>query len=335
MFLGLTADIPAPGSWRTLEIVDSPLLLCRDGEGRPRLFLNSCRHRGVRLCEGSGSVRQHFACPFHGWRYDLAGNLINVPEPEGFEELERREHGLIELPVAEKYGMIFGSPVPGPPLDADAVLCGLGPELAQWGFEKFSLHTEPHLHPFRGNWKSGWDTFCENYHFAFLHQNTLKDYLVSRRQAVDFYGPHVKMISALRSIEQMRKLPRAQWDPARHVSVQYRLFPAVNFSVYPEKVEVYWIYPGRTPDEGRGVHAVYLRREPETDEELKILDAAIRFGCEQIVDGEDFWVTGQSVPNMRAPGRPPHLVFGRNEPAVQHFHRHFAEAVACYETQTP
>lgn len=333
LFLGLTADIPSPGSWRALDVVDSPLLLSRDEQNQPRLFLNSCRHRGVKLCTGAGSGRRNFTCPFHAWRYDLQGNLINVPEPEGFDDLVRADHGLIELPVAEKYGMLFGSPVPGPAIDVDEALGGLGPELAGWHFENFSLHTEPHPHPFRGNWKSAWDTFCENYHFAFLHQNTLKDYLVSRRQAVDFYGPHVKMISALRSIEQMRKQPREEWDPARHVSIQYRLFPAVNFSVYPEKVEVHWIYPGRIPEEGNGVHAVYLREEPTDDEELKKLEEAIRFGCEDIVDAEDFWVTSQTIPGMRAPARQPHLVFGRNEPAVQHFHRQFTEAVARYEKE--
>jgi hypothetical protein len=140
------------------------------------------------------------------------------------------------------------------------------------------------------------------------------------------------MISALKSIEEMRRLPEKDWDPGRHISIQYRLYPAVNFSVYPEKLEVHWIYPGRSPEEGYGIHAVYVREEPATDEELKKLDAAILFGCEDIVNAEDFWVTGQTIPGMRAPGRPDHLVFGRNEPAVQHFHRHFRAAVARYDS---
>src|SRR3954453_22331655 len=118
MFLGLSGDIPTPGSWRTVDIVDTPMLLCRDEAGDVQLFLNTCRHRGVKLCEGIGTGTS-FTCPFHAWRYDLQGNLTNVTEPEGFEELDRGEYGLIRLPVAEKYGMIFGGPVPGPDLDVD------------------------------------------------------------------------------------------------------------------------------------------------------------------------------------------------------------------------
>jgi phenylpropionate dioxygenase-like ring-hydroxylating dioxygenase large terminal subunit len=327
MFLGLSADIPTPGSWRALDIVDTPMLMCRDESGAVQLFLNSCRHRGVKLCEGSGSENRNFTCPFHGWRYDLRGNLKGVPEPEGFDELVRENYGLVRLPVAEKYGMIWGAPLPGGDLDVDDVLCGLGPELREWGFEKFSLYTEHHLHHFRGNWKFAWATFCENYHFAFLHQKTLSDYLVSRRQAINLYGPHARMVSALRSIEEMRKLPEDEWDPGRNITIQYRLYPAVNFSVYPEKLEVHWVFPGRRPDEGYGIHAVYVKGMPETDEERKQLDAAVWFGCETIVNGEDYWVTGQSEPGLRAPATPGHVVIGRNEPVVQHFHSRFREAI--------
>ncbi len=322
MLLGMSADIPAPGSWRTLEIGDSPLLLWRDEDGAVRLYLNSCRHRGVKICEGTGQARS-LACPFHGWRYASDGSLTGVPEPEGFKGLSRSDHGLVRLPVAEKYGLVFGCPAPGPPIEVDTLLGGLGPELGEWGFESFSLYTRHHVHPFRGNWKFAWDTYCENYHFAFLHAKTLSGYLVSRRQAVDFYGPHVRMVSALRSIDVLREQPEDQWDPLRHISIQYRLYPSVSFSVYPEKNEVYWIFPGSRPDEGYGIHAVYVRPQPQTGEERAKLDEAVRFGCEDIVNAEDLWITGQSEPGLRAPGSPGYVVFGRNEPVVQHFHTRF------------
>ncbi len=325
-FLGLSANVPAPGSWRTVDMVDTPLLLWRDRGGRVRLFLNSCRHRGVKVAEGAGRGTR-VSCPFHSWTYDGDGRLVAVPEPEGFDQLCREEHGLVDLPVVEKYGMIFGSPVPGSQPDVDELLCGLGPELASWGFESWSLYTEPHLHAYRGNWKFAWDTFCENYHFPFLHQKTLSDYLVGRRQLVDFYGPHVRMVSALTSIETMRAQPEDEWEPGEHISIQYRLYPAVNFSVYPTKLEVHWIYPGANPDEGYGVHAVYVAEEPATDAQRKELDEAVYFGCEVIVNGEDLWITGQSLPGLHAPAAIPHLVFGRNEPVVQHFHACFREAI--------
>ena len=38
------------------------------GRGRPGLQ-NACRHRGVRVVEGSGTCESGFVCPFHGWCY--------------------------------------------------------------------------------------------------------------------------------------------------------------------------------------------------------------------------------------------------------------------------
>ena len=333
MLIALSADIPMPGSWRALDVADTPMLLCRDQAGRARLYLNSCRHRGVKLVEGAGSS-QSLTCPFHGWRYDLDGTLKGIPEPEGFEGLCREDHGLLALPVGEKHGVIFGSATPGPDLDVDQLLCGLGPELALWNLGSYSLYRTHHVHRFRGNWKSAWDTFCENYHFAFLHSRTLSDYIHSRRQAVDFYGPHVRMVSALRSIDAMREEPEETWEPGRHISVQYRLYPSVSFSVYPDKNEVYWIFPGRTPEEGYAVHAVYVAEPPGDDVARKQLDEAISFGCQTVVQQEDLWIAGQSEAAFRAPGRADHVVFGRNEPVVQHFHRCFeADAADPMETR--
>jgi phenylpropionate dioxygenase-like ring-hydroxylating dioxygenase large terminal subunit len=324
MFIGMSADIATPGSWRTMEIVDTPLLLWRDADGSAQLYLNSCRHRGIKMVEGTGCGNS-ITCPFHGWRYDLGGRLVGLPEPEGFDGLCRDDHGLVKLPVVEKYGMIFGSLTAGSEIDVDDLLCGLGPELADWGFESFSLYTEHHLHPFRGNWKFAWDTFCENYHFAFLHAKTLSGYIHSRRQAVDFYGPHARMVSALQSIDSLRGQDEDDWSPGQHISIQYRLYPSVSLSVFPEKIEVYWILPGRVPAEGYGIHAVYVAKEPETEQERRDLDQAVLFGCETVVNGEDLWVTGRSEPGLRAPAAAGHVVFGRNEPVVQHFHARFHE----------
>jgi hypothetical protein len=49
--------------------------------------------------------------------------------------------------------------------------------------------------------------------------------------------------------------------------------------------------------------------------------------CETVVDGEDFWVAGRTEPGLRT-GLVDTVLFGRNEPALQHLHRGFADALA-------
>ena len=52
---------------------EESVILCRDRAGEVHVFLNSCRHRGMKVCrydEGNTTV---FTCPYHGWSYGTDG----------------------------------------------------------------------------------------------------------------------------------------------------------------------------------------------------------------------------------------------------------------------
>jgi phenylpropionate dioxygenase-like ring-hydroxylating dioxygenase large terminal subunit len=325
MFIGMSSELPGPGTFFTRDIVDTAFLTVRNREGQVRLYLNACRHRGVKVATQLCGRAKLLTCPFHAWGYDLEGALVAVPEPDAFDDMDRRTKGLIQLPVAEKYGMIFGCATPGAEFDIDEVLGGLGPELAEWNFEEFTVYGEPHVHEVHGNWKFAWDTFCENYHFSTLHRKTLGSLLHSSHQGFDTYGRNVRILSAWHAIDEMRKLPEAEWNPQKSLSVQYRLYPAINFTVLPWGMAVYWIMPGRDPSHALGLHITYVRQRPQTPEEIKILDDQIYHGCENVVQNEDFWITALAQAGVEGPAKMPTFLFGRNEPALQHFHKLYAE----------
>src|SRR5215471_21075183 len=117
----LSGALRRPGSYLTLQMLGVPILLTRDAAGRVHALANVCRHRGVRVVDGHGEARR-FTCPFHAWVYDLEGSLTFVPVPEGFEGLCREEKGLVELPVAEAYGLVVGRLRPGQPVDVEDYL---------------------------------------------------------------------------------------------------------------------------------------------------------------------------------------------------------------------
>ncbi len=328
MFIGLSSELPTAGSYFTRDIVDTPFLALRDRDGQLRLYLNACRHRGMKVALAARGTAARLVCQFHAWSYDLDGRLMGLPEPEAFNDMDRKTRGLIPLPVAEKYGMIFGCASPDVAVDVDEALGGLGAELAEWGFDNYSIYGAPHLHETNGNWKFAWDTFSENYHFSVLHRQTLGDLLHSSRMAFDVFGRNVRVVSAWRTIDEMRKLPESEWEPVRHLSIQYRLYPSVSFTVLPEFMAVYWVLPGSRPSHTQALHVTYMHQQARTGEELQRLDKAIQHGCENVVQKEDFWVTAQSEAGMRAPAAPATFVLGRNEPALQHFHRLYAEEMA-------
>ncbi|MGZ4703922.1 MAG: aromatic ring-hydroxylating oxygenase subunit alpha [Acidimicrobiales bacterium] len=325
LLLCLSGALAKPGTYRTVDLCGTPVLLTRDAAGKVRALANACRHRGVRVADGCGEARR-LTCPFHAWVYDLEGRLVGVPVADAFEGMCREDKGLVELPVAEGYGLIVGRLRPGPPVDIDAYLGpGLADELAMLDFADWEPHGEPHIHAVGANWKVTLDTFRENYHFDVLHRTTLAGYAHGGVLTFDPFGPHLRNCSAIRTIGELRDQPEEEWgDVSQHFSYQYALFPNTSLTFDARHIELWQILP---VDEATSevVHTAYLRPGLSDEERAKVVDMA-PWICETVVDGEDFWVAGRTEPGIRT-GLLDTVVFGRNEPAPQHLHRGFLAAL--------
>ena len=99
MFVGHESQIRKPGDFFVSCMGEESVILCRDRESQLHVFLNSCRHRGMKVCrydEGNAPV---FTCPYHGWSYATDGKLIGVPyfKDAYHEKLEKSEWGLVEV----------------------------------------------------------------------------------------------------------------------------------------------------------------------------------------------------------------------------------------------
>jgi len=326
LVLCLSGALPGPGSYRAVDLCGTPVLVTRGGDGRVRAMANVCRHRGVRVVDGAGEARR-FTCPFHAWVYDLEGHLVGVPAASAFGEVCREEKGLVELPVAEGHGLIVGRLRPGPPVDVDAYLGpDLAHELAMLDFAAWEPYTDAHVHRVTANWKVTLDTFRENYHFDYLHRNTLKDYAYGGVLTFDAFGSHLRNCSAIRSIDELRDRPDAEWgEVTQHFSYQYQLFPNTSLTFDSRHIELWQIMPVGA-DTSEVVHTAYMRPGLPDEERDRLAEMA-PWICETVVDGEDFWVAGRTEPGLRT-GLVDTVVFGRNEPALQHLHRGFASALA-------
>jgi phenylpropionate dioxygenase-like ring-hydroxylating dioxygenase large terminal subunit len=321
----LSGALPRPGSYLTVDILGVPILVTRDQHGRVHALANVCRHRGVRVVDGHGEARR-FTCPFHAWVYDIEGKLVGVPVGEGFEGMCRDEKGLVELPVAEGYGLVVGRLRPGPAVDIEAYL---GPELTEelalLEFAGWELTGEPHIHPVNANWKVTLDTYRENYHFNYLHRASLAGYAYGGVLTFDSFGPHVRNASAIRTIDEIKDQPEEDWDDvSRHFSYQYSLFPNVCLTFDCRHIELWIILPVGA-HRSEVIHTAYLRPGLSEEDAAKFAEQA-PWICQAVVDGEDFWVAGRTEPGIQT-GLLGTVVFGRNEPAPQHLHRGFLAAL--------
>ena len=76
--------------------------------GRPRAFLNVCRHRGARIVEETeGQVRKRLRCPYHAWSYDLDGKLRAAPHMDGVEDFDSSCYGLLAVRLAVVGGLVL------------------------------------------------------------------------------------------------------------------------------------------------------------------------------------------------------------------------------------
>jgi phenylpropionate dioxygenase-like ring-hydroxylating dioxygenase large terminal subunit len=316
--LGLSGLLPERGSYATHEVSGLPLVLTRAEDGEVRALLNVCRHRGARVAEGCGTTRA-FACPYHAWTYGLDGRLASRPEDAAFAGAPRTQHGLTPLPTTERDGLIWALPVPGGTLDLDAHLLGFGEELAGFDLGRFHLYASRVIER-RMNWKLLLDTFLESYHFCVLHKDSICSIFHQNLSTFDAWGPHFRLINPRRSIAEMRALPAREWNLLPHMVGLYVLFPNTVLVWQLDHVELWQIFPGPSAPEDSVVLLSLYTPEPALTESArrhwdKNLDLVLH-----VVENEDFPLGEGVQRGLHTPAQQ-HIVFGRNEPGLAHFHR--------------
>ena len=110
LFLAHETQISNPGDYCTAYMGEDPVIVVRDSEGRINAFLNTCRHRGNRVCRADSGNAAAFVCTYHGWTYGNDGHLIGVPNMKDayFDELDKDQWGLIPVAQLDTYkGLIF------------------------------------------------------------------------------------------------------------------------------------------------------------------------------------------------------------------------------------
>ena len=124
LFVGHESQIPKAGDFFVSRMGEESVILCRDRQDKIHVFLNSCRHRGMKVCRYDEGNTPVFSCPYHGWSYATDGNLVGVPyfKQAYHELLDKSQWGLIEVPQMGNYkGAIFATWDPEAPSFEDSM----------------------------------------------------------------------------------------------------------------------------------------------------------------------------------------------------------------------
>jgi dibenzofuran dioxygenase alpha subunit len=180
LYLGHESQIRTPGDYITTYMAEDPVILCRDQNEQVRAFLNSCPHRGMKVCQSDAGNSKFFRCAYHGWTFANDGKLTGVPRLKDayYGELAVETLGLIPVPRVESYrGFVFGC------WDPHAV--SLKEYLGDftWYFDIViernlgELEVASGMQRYRAtaNWKVAADNFAgDDYHVLYTHASSFK-----------------------------------------------------------------------------------------------------------------------------------------------------------------
>ena len=346
--LGLSLDLPEEGYFLTIDDFGVPILATRDSNGKFRAFLNACRHRGARIEQDERGKRFRFSCPFHKWTYNNSGSLIAIPQEEHFGFVNKACRGLVELPASEQYGLLWVHPQPKGEFDIDALIGDLAPELESWQLHQMQ-HVGSSSIDMKLNWKLANDTFGETYHFQKLHKDTVGRIFYGDALHYETFGRNHRFVFPNRAIDRLAKKPIGEWRLTHGAVTIYYLFPNIQLAVGRGTINLFRIYPDRQ-DPSRSITKIstYFSEElleakataGDDSMELepnKVYDIEDRQGALPSIESQNEvfistisqqdYVMGESIQIAVTNGLLDHVIFGKNEPALHHFHNTFRSAL--------
>jgi choline monooxygenase len=174
--------VAEPGDYFEYRCGPYSVLIVRGDDGVLRAFQNVCRHRGNTLCAGSGSDLRELRCGYHGWTWDLSGDLKRVPNRKGFGAIRMSEFPLFAARVDTWERLVFVN------LDADAMplidyLEAVPQDIAWCALSDFRCYATMIIEV-DANWKTIADGYSETYHIQTLHPEL-------HRCMDDVYAPQV------------------------------------------------------------------------------------------------------------------------------------------------
>ena len=170
IFAGHESQIPNAGDFRVINVANESAIIVRNKDEKLKAFANVCRHRGSLVCLESEGSTNKFSCPYHGWVYNLDGELTaarNMPN-----DFDKSDFSLHKLSIDIIYGLVFVCFSDSPP-SWDGAKRDLKEPMEMFDFENLKVAAEI-TYPIEANWKLSIENYQECYHCATAHPEYAK-----------------------------------------------------------------------------------------------------------------------------------------------------------------
>lgn len=176
VYVGHESEIPNEGDFRLRKIGRKSLIFVRGTGGQVNVMFNRCRHRGATLCSAEEGTEAKLRCWYHGWTYDVDGNLVEPPMADAYDEnFSKGNYSLTRPAGVDSYrGFYFAKfSEEGPSLREHL---GLATDLIDLMIDaspvgSITVSKAVQRTSYRGNWKF---IGMDGYHGPFLHASAFE-----------------------------------------------------------------------------------------------------------------------------------------------------------------
>jgi len=162
---GHQSELPEPGDFKVLNVANESAIIVRGSDGELKAFANVCRHRGSLVCLESEGNTKKFSCPYHGWMYDIDGNLTAARSMVG--EFDKSDYGLNKVSLEIIHGLVLICFSDNPP-GVESARRDLEEPMAIFDFENLKVAAHK-SYDIEANWKLAIENYQECYHCATAH----------------------------------------------------------------------------------------------------------------------------------------------------------------------
>ncbi|MFO0814300.1 MAG: SRPBCC family protein [Gemmatales bacterium] len=312
--VGRIDQVEQPGQYLTMEMAGEPLLVIRGEDRQLRAMFNVCRHRAARIMTAECGVTDRLRCPYHGWTYDLAGNLRGVPGFDGVADFQRENNGLPVVTV-ETWGPLVFVHLGQPRETLAEYLSPLPAMLKPYGVEQLACVGRKE-YVLECNWK----VFVDNYLDGGYHVNAIHPSLAG---VLDYKNYKTECFRYVSLQSSPLKAPDASDDASAanvrtgKAAAYWWVYPNLMINAYEGVMDTNLVLP-LGPDRCRVLFDFYFPRSA-TSPEARAQQAESMKVADQI-QAEDVGICEDVQRGLKSRSFDTGRYSVRREQGVHHFH---------------
>ena len=233
--VGSHSQIKNPGDVLVAEIANNPIIVSRQKDNTLKGFYNVCQHRGGPLAYENCSLSK-LQCKYHGWVYDLNGNLKSA---RGFKssELNINDYNLTPVKIAEWMGQVFVN-LSSNPVDLGSQIDEIKTLVSPIDFSNYAFKFRE-SYEINCNWKVYMDNFLEGFHIPFVHPelNKVIDYKSYKTEIYDRFSLQWCPLDS--ELSPYGKSP----TPEENKAFYFTIFPNIILNIAPGRLQTNIVEP--------------------------------------------------------------------------------------------